>query len=153
MSNKLLTRKGETIPSIFNDFFKPWDQLWDTNSGGRFLPGNMHLLTVPAVNITDNKNHYEIALAAPGMKKDDFTIDIEGNMLTISSEMEENREERDERFTRREFSYSTFSRSFSLPEGVIKDKIDATYVNGVLRLVLPKTEDAKKQASMHINVK
>ncbi|HTI10551.1 MAG TPA: Hsp20/alpha crystallin family protein [Puia sp.] len=151
MSNKTLARRGEGIPSIFNDFFRPWESLFE-NSGGSLL-ANLNPVNIPAANIVENKNHYEINLASPGMKKDDFTIDVEGNLLTISAETEEKKEEKDEKYTRKEYNYSSFSRSFTLPDWVNKDKIDATYDNGLLKLVLPKTEDAKKLSSRHIAVK
>ena len=79
-------------------------------------------MNVPAVNITEQKNDYLVSLAAPGMKKDDFKIDVDGNMLTISSEKEENKEEKDKKFTRKEYSYSSFSRSFTLPDEVNQGK-------------------------------
>jgi HSP20 family protein len=148
MATKDLIRRGETLPSVFQDFFKPWDRWFDTNGGSL-----SQMLTVPAVNIVEKKDHFDISLAAPGMKKDDFNIDVEGNLLTISAESEQNREEKDERHTRREFNYTSFSRSFTLPEGVMKDRIDASYENGLLRLMLPKTEEAKKPSSKHITVK
>jgi HSP20 family protein len=148
MSTKELTRRGEALPSIFNDFFKPWDKWFDTNGGSL-----SRLLTVPAVNITENENHYEITLGAPGMKKNDFNIDVAGNMLTISAETEERKEDKEGRHTRQEFNYTSFSRTFTLPEGVNKDRIDASYENGLLKLVLPKTEEAKKLAAKHIPVK
>jgi len=148
MSTKDLTRREETLPSVFHDFFKPWDKWFDTNGGSL-----ARMLTVPAVNITEKQDHYEISLGVPGMKKNDFNIDVEGNMLTISAETEEEREKKDERHTRREFNYTSFSRSFTLPEGVVRDKIDASYENGMLKLVVPKTEEARKPASKHIPVK
>jgi HSP20 family protein len=148
MSTKDLTRREETLPSIFHDFFKPWDKWFDTNGGSL-----ARMLTVPAVNITEKQDHYEISLAVPGMKKNDFSIDVEGNMLTISAEMEEQKEEKEQKHTRREFNYSSFSRSFTLPEGVVRDKIDASYENGLLKLMVPKTEEARKPASKHIPVK
>ena len=108
---------------------------------------------MPSVNIVENKDNYEVSLAAPGMKKDDFKIDIDSNTLTISAEKEEKKEEKEERYTRKEFNYTSFSRSFSLPDWVNKDKIDASYENGLLKLILPKTEEAKRIASRHITVK
>jgi len=149
MSTKDLIRRGEALPSVFHDFFKPWDKWFDTNGGSL----TQMQLTIPAVNITEKQDRYEISLAAPGMKKDDFDIDVEGNMLTISAETEQQKEEKEQKHTRREFNYTSFSRSFTLPEGVVRDKIDATYENGLLRLMLPKTEEAKKPASKHISVK
>ena len=110
-------------------------------------------VTIPAVNISENKERFDVTIAAPGMKKDDFNIDVDGNTLTISAETREEKEEKENRYTRKEYSYSSFSRSFSLPDGVNKDKIDASYDNGILKLSLPKTEEAKKAASKHISVK
>ena len=144
MSTRELTKRSESFPAFFDDFFKPWNE-WI--SMGRAL-------TTPAVNITENKNHFEISVAAPGLKKGDFNIDVEGNTLTISSEKEENKEEKYARHTRKEYSYSSFSRSFTLPETVKQDNIEAVYVDGVLKLTLPKKEDAKKAVlSKHISVR
>jgi HSP20 family protein len=151
MSNKALARRSELIPSIFNDFFRPWESLFD-NSGGSLM-GGYNPINVPAVNIVENDNHYEISLAAPGMKKDDFSIDVEGNILTVSAEKEDKKEEKEGKYTRKEYNYSSFSRSFTLPDWVTKDKIDASYENGLLKLVLPKTEEAKKLSPRHIAVK
>jgi len=141
--------KTSTLPAVFDDFFKPWNE-WFEN-GNTFFN---RLTTVPAVNIVENKDDYKVSLAVPGMKKEDFNIDVEGNMLTISSEKEENKEEKEERFTRKEYSYSSFSRSFTLPDEVNKEKIEAKYEDGVLKLILPKREEAKKLAvGKHIAVK
>jgi len=148
MSTKDLTRREEALPSVFHDFFKPWDKWFDTNGGSL-----ARMLTVPAVNIAEKQDHYEISLAVPGMKKNDFDIDVEGNMLTISAETEEQLGKKEEKHTRREFNYTSFSRSFTLPEGVVRDKIDASYENGLLKLMVPKTEEARKPASKHISVK
>jgi HSP20 family protein len=144
----MLTKRVERLPSIFDDFLKPWNDFFRPNEGW----GTM--MTVPAVNITENKDNYSLSLAIPGLKKNDFKIDVEGNILTISSEKQESKEEEDEQFTRREYSYSSFSRSFTLPNEVNKEKIDAAYEEGVLRLTLPKKDEAKKLAvSKHIAVK
>ncbi|HTR31525.1 MAG TPA: Hsp20/alpha crystallin family protein [Puia sp.] len=151
MSNKSLIRKSESLPSVFSDFFRPWESMFDFNGGS--LINTLNPINIPAVNIVDNKDNYEVSLAAPGMKKDDFKIDIDANTLTISAEKEEKKEEKEDRYTRKEFNYTSFSRSFSLPDWVNKDKIDASYENGLLKLVLPKTEEAKKIASRHITVK
>lgn len=137
MSSKALTLRS-TVPSMFDDFFKPWNQ-WLDDGGpvGRTL-------NIPAVNIKENGNHYTVALAAPGLKKDDFNISLEGNMLTISSEKEESTEDKSDRYTRKEYSYSSFSRSFSLPDDVKAESIDARYENGELNITLPRKDDAKK---------
>jgi HSP20 family protein len=147
MGTQALTRLSERMPSVFDDFFKPWNE-WFDNGGvlGR-------VMNVPAVNITEQKDAYLVSVAAPGLKKADFNIDVEGNMITISCEKEETKEEKDKKFNRREYSYSSFSRSFTLPDEVNKEKIDATYEDGVLKISLPRNEDAKKSSAKHIAVK
>ena len=147
MGTQALAKLSERMPSVFDDFFKPWNE-WFDNSG---LLGRT--LNVPAVNITEQKNEYHVSLAAPGMKKEDFNIDVDGNMLTISSEKEESTEEKEKKFTRKEYSYSSFSRSFTLPEEINKEKIEARYEDGVLKITLPRKEEAKKPAAKHIAVK
>ena len=146
METQALAKVAEKMPSVFDDFFKPWNE-WFDNGGLRGRTMN-----VPAVNITEHKNEYQVSLAAPGLKKDDFKIDVNGNMLTISSEKEENKEEKDKRFTRKEYSYSSFSRSFTLPEEINKEKIEAKYEDGVLKLSLPRKVEAKMPSAKHIAV-
>ena len=148
MNTRTLAKRTERMPSFFEDFFnKPLLDLFDSGFPSRTM-------NMPAVNITERKDDYLISMAAPGLKKEDFKIDVEGNMLTISSEKEEEKEESEEKFTRQEYSYSSFERSFTLPDEVDKDKIDAHYQNGVLELTLPKKEEAKKMAiSQKITVK
>lgn len=136
MSTRALT-KSTLSPSLFDDFFKPWNEWFDES-------GQNRISKMPSVNITENNNSYNVSLAVPGLKKEDFKIDIDGNMLTISSEKEEQNEEKDEKYTRKEYSYSSFSRSFTLPEDVKQDAIDAKYENGILNLRLPRKEDAKR---------
>ena len=147
MGTQALSKTGERTPSVFDDFFKPWNE-WFDNGG---LWGKV--MNVPAVNITEQKNDYLVSLAAPGLKKEDFKIDVDGNMLTISSEKEETKEEKDKRFTRKEYNYSSFSRSFTLPEEINKEKIEAKYEDGVLKISLPRKEEAKKPAAKQIAVK
>ena len=147
MSTRALT-KSFSRPSLFEDFFKPWNE-WFDNGGAIGKPVSM-----PAVNVTEDKDKYLVSLAAPGLNKEDFNVDIDGNMLTISSEKEEKKEEKDEKFTRREYSYSSFSRSFNLPEDVKQDAIEARYENGVLNINLPRKEETKKiAASKKVSVK
>lgn len=147
MSTKELIRNNNQFPSLWDDFFKPWGD-WFPNGG--FLKPS----TIPAVNIQDNKDQYQLSLAAPGLKKHDFKIDVEGNMLTISCEKEDSKEEKDSRHTRKEYNYSSFTRSFTIPEEVMKDKIEATYDDGVLKITLPKKEEAKKTTvSKQVQVK
>ena len=146
MGTQALAKVSERMPSVFDDFFKPWNEWFDN---GGFFGKTMN---VPAVNITEHTNEFLVSLAAPGLKKDDFNIDVDGNMLTISSEKEENKEEKDKKFTRKEYNYTSFSRSFTLPDEIAKDKIIAKYEDGVLKLTLPRKEEAKKLTAKHIPV-
>ncbi len=147
MGTQVLAKKTEKMPSVFDDFFKPWNE-WFDNDGS--LARSMN---VPAVNITEKKDEYQVSLAAPGLKKDDFKIAVDGNMLTITSQKEETKEEKEKRFTRKEYNFSSFSRSFTLPEEINKEKIEATYEDGVLKIALPYRKEANKLAAKEIAVK
>jgi HSP20 family protein len=107
---------------------------------------------LPATNIKDKNDLYEIEVAAPGMKKEDFKINIDNEILTISAEHEEEKKEEKDNYTRREFSYNSFSRSFNVPTGVNTDKIDAQYKDGVLVLRLPKKQEALVSNKKEIKV-
>jgi HSP20 family protein len=148
MASKEITKAPERTPVFFDDFFRPWNE-WFENSGKFFG----RIMSVPPVNIAEKDNEYLVSLAVPGMKKDDFKIDVDGNLLTISSEKEESKEEKEHKFTRKEYSYSSFSRSFTLPDEVNKEKIEARYEDGVLKLTLPRKEGIKKSEAKHIAVK
>ena len=149
MGTLTLNKAMERMPFVFDDYFKPWNEWFD--NGNSNIWGTA--MNIPAVNITEHKDAYEVSLAVPGMKKDDFKIDVAGNMLTISSEKEETKEEEDKKFTRKEYNYSSFSRSFTLPEEINREKINAKYDNGILKISLPRKEEAKKPAAKHIAVK
>ena len=97
----------------------------------------------PAANIIDNEKDFTIELAVPGMAKEDFSLNLEDDILTISVERKEEEVKEDRNFTRREFRYDEFSRSFSLPDIVDQEKIKADYQNGVLSVMLPKSAEAK----------
>ena len=147
METRALTKLSGNMPTFFDDFFKPWTDLFD-NGDWKLRP-----LNLPAVNITEEPNSYQLSLAAPGMKKEDFKIDVDGKMLTISSEKEEKKEDKNKKFTRKEYSYCSFCRSFSLPEEIKQDKIEAKYEDGVLKISLPRKEEAKKAEAKKIAVK
>ena len=132
--------------SVWDDFFKPWNEWMDAGEV-------KNLMSMPSVNVVENGERFTVSLAAPGLKKEDFTIKMEGDMLTISAEKKEEKEEKDEKFTRKEFNYSSFSRSFTLPEGVKKEMIDAKYEDGLLNIYIPKTEMTVKAATKQIEVK
>lgn len=149
MSSHSLEKVSSFLPVSFDDFFKPWRELMHGLDGTRSWAS----FTVPAVNISEDKESYNLSMASPGMKKDDFKIDLEGNVLTISAEIEEEKEKKDEKLRRKEYSYSSFSRSFNLPDTVNRNKIEATYKDGVLKLKMQKKEDAKKNGeSLKISV-
>ncbi|MFN8243679.1 MAG: Hsp20/alpha crystallin family protein [Ferruginibacter sp.] len=146
MGTQALTKRTERMPSMFDDFFKPWNEWFEGDVWGRTL-------NVPAVNIMEKEDQFVVSLAAPGLKKEDFKIDVNGNMLTISSEKEETKEEKEKKFTRKEYNFSSFSRSFTLPEEINKEMIEASYTDGVLRIQLPRKEETKKMTARNIAVK
>ncbi len=148
MTTKALSTRMDRVPFLSDDFFsKPWNDWFNAGLTSR-------VMNVPAVNISERKDDFQVTMAAPGLKKEDFKIRLEGTILTISSEKEEESKEDDENFTRREYSYSSFERSFSLPEEVNQNAIEAQYKDGVLSLTLPKKEEAKRMAvSKQITVK
>lgn len=100
---------------------------------------------MPAVNVKDNEKNYEIEVAAPGMKKEDFHLSVENKILTITAEIKEEKEVKDDTYTRREFVSSSFTRSFSLPENIDENNIQAHYEDGILRVTVPKVPENKPQ--------
>ena len=143
-NGKSLIRSAVLRPSVFEDMLRPMNEWLDER-----WPFSTHL---PAVNVKETDKAYEINLAAPGLEKTDFKIDLNGNMITISAEKEKTEEEKEDGFTRKEYNFNSFSRSFTLPEDTMADKIDATYVNGELRLMLPKKDGARKSFQQKISV-
>ena len=137
------------IPSLFDDFFnRDW---LDSSLADWRVTG----ATLPAVNVMETNDDFKIEVAAPGMKRSDFKVELDNNVLTISSERENKSEEKDSNgnYTRREFSYQSFQRSFSLPENkVLGDKITARYVDGILHVTVPKSEEAKVKPAKQITV-
>ena len=136
------------FPTLFDDFFNRDIFNWgmtnysDTNT------------TIPAVNIKETPENYEVEVAAPGMNKGDFNVQLDGNMLTISSEKQSQQDQQEEvRYSSREFSYQSFSRTFTLQKDVVDtEKIQALYENGVLHLVIPKKEEAKQKGPRRIEI-
>lgn len=144
-----MLKRRNFFPGIVDDFFGwdflPGNDLFDTQTG----------ISMPSVNIVEGKEDFRIEVAAPGLEKDDFKIDLENNVLTISSEREESNEQQEDenRYMRREFCYSSFSRAFSLPNTVDADKIEANHKNGVLSIAIPKREEAKVKPAKQIVIK
>lgn len=107
---------------------------------------------VPAVNVLETDDEFNVELSAPGFKKDDFKIECDNQMLTISGEHRTENESKEKTFTRREFNYGSFRRTFTLPETVNEDKIDAKYEDGILKIHLPKKEEAKAKPPKEIKI-
>lgn len=101
--------------------------------------------TMPAVNVVENEKDFSVEVAAPGMRKEDFKVEIKDGMLTIRSEKKTEHEEKKENYARREFSYQAFKRVFHLPENVNEEQVNATYTDGILKLVLPKKVATKPE--------
>lgn len=135
-------------PSLFDRFFE--NDFFDWSSKN-FSSTNT---TLPAVNIKETEDAYGVEMSAPGLKKSDFKLELNNNVLTISSEKKsENEEKEGENFTRREFCYESFKRSFTLPDNIKDTDIDATYNNGILSVKIPKKEVSKATNPKVIDVK
>lgn len=137
-------RNQDWLPTIFSDFF---DNNWMERTNA----------TAPAINVKENKNSYIVELAAPGMTKEDFSIDLDQDndlVITMEKKAESKDENKETRYLRREFSYSKFQQTMLLPDDVEKDKIEAQVADGVLSISLPKlSPEAQKSAQRRIEVK
>ena len=131
----LVKRTGfPIVPSLFDDLFREWPATTMSKA----------ISTLPAVNIKEDDASFMVEVAVPGMTKEDFKIDIDNNILTISSEKSEESEDKTANYTRKEYNYQSFKRSFTLPEMVVdNDKIAASYVNGELIISIPKLEEVQ----------
>ena len=148
----LMKRNGNlfnSFPNIFDDDFFTrdlfnWGLTNNSNTG----------TTIPAVNIKETPDSFEVEMAAPGMTKNDFKIELDSNVLTITSERQNEQDQKEgERYSRKEFSYQSFQRTFTLPKEVVDDdKIEARYDSGVLYLVIPKKEAAKQKPARMIQI-
>lgn len=138
-----LTKRNEVLfPALMNEIFRP-----------DWFGGTQNVRTAtPAVNIKENEKDFELDLFVPGRTKEDFKIEIDDTILTISTEIEENKEVSEQNFTRREFTLSSFKRAFTLPDTVATDKIEATYENGILQFTLPKKEESLPKPKRRIEL-
>jgi HSP20 family protein len=138
-STAVLDRQGG-LPSLFNDilndFWTPRESQW-----------------MPAVNVTERADEYTIDLAVPGMEKNDFRVEIDNGVLTISGERKEENKAEGDVYTRREFHYGSFMRTFTLPEDVNGEKVSASYKNGILSITVAKKEEAKRKPKKMIDIK
>ena len=138
----LIRKQAPFFPSLIDDFI---NQDWNLKT-----PSST---TLPAVNIKDLEAQFEIELAVPGIKKSDFEIEVEDGLLSISSSLEEEQVTEKGKFTRREFSYNSFKRTFTIPESVDPSNIEAQYSDGVLQLRLPKRKEALPQPKKLIKIR
>lgn len=122
-----------TVPGLLTDWFKN-DWLTSYNAD------QWYHVSTPAVNIAESKESYRVEVAAPGLSKEDFKVNVDNGILTISSEKEKQKEEVNEKYTRKEFNYGSFKRSFTLPDEVEIEKISANHKDGVLNIFIPKKE-------------
>jgi len=136
----LVKRNNRNV--FFDEFFKDW-------AGG----SQMAHRVVPPVNIKETENAFSVALIAPGLKKEDFNIELDKDLLTISSQVKAEAAEQEEgKFTRREFVHAAFKRAFTLPETVKEDEINAVYADGILIITLPKKEEAQPKVKRLIEI-
>ena len=138
----LVRRNNLMFPSFMDEFFKPdW-------FGGTEKFENR----IPAVNIKENETGFELELAIPGQKKEDFNVEIDENVMTISMETKSEDQTSDENYTRKEFSYQSFKRAFTLPETIDEDKIEASYTDGILKFKLPKRDEVLPKPKKTIEI-
>lgn len=139
-----IIRTRKTYPSVFHHLFD--DDFFNASA----LEGRN--IAKPAVNIKETETEFQIDVAAPGLDKKDFNVEIENDLLTISSTKEESNEENLDHYSCKEFNYAQFSRSFSLPESIDAEKIKASHKNGVLSIHLPKKDESKLKKVKQINI-
>ena len=141
-----IVRRNYMMPeleNLFNNVFK--NRLFDTE--------DEELSTLPSVNVKENEDGFVLEVAAPGYEKENFDISVENGILTISATTEEKKEEKEENYTKREFNYTSFHRSFRLPEDTVDEStIKATYKNGILEVFIGKKEEVKPKPPKTIKV-
>ena len=137
-------RSTSALPSLMENFFgRDLFDLGNVAAAGA---------TLPSVNIKETKDNFIVEVAAPGMRKNDFKVRLENNQLIISSEKESSDEKSDQEYTRKEFSYESFQRTFTLPQSAVSENITAKYQDGVLDITIPKKEEEKQKPSKEIKI-
>ena len=139
------------LPRIYRSFPNVWDNFFSNDLMPDLFDSDGYK-SVPAVNIAENDDEYVIEVAAPGLDKKDFKINLENNVLTISSEKEDKMEDKGGKSIRREFHYTSFSRTFTLPDTIENDKIRAKHKDGILSVSIPKKEIAKIKPARQIAI-
>ena len=158
MSNLMSIRRNgsKSNSDLRYGTFPTWsswiDEVFNKNFGQEFVSNFNTGMTLPAVNVIDRANEYIVEVAIPGLKKTDFDINLDNQLLSISAEINKESATEDESYTRREFGYASFKRTFSLPKTVKTEKIKAKYEDGVLKVLLPKRDEAKKKPVKQIEI-
>lgn len=148
----LTIRKNGGLPSLLSEFFDSsliGKDLFDLDSD--FFPSRLGI-NVPTANITETPKEYKLELAAPGLERKDFNVEVDDHTLKISAEKEEEKKEKDGKYSRREYSFNSFSRSFTLPDDVKEGSIDARYENGVLKISIPKVKETEAKPAVKVAV-
>lgn len=142
---RTLVKTYNQRPFLFDNVFgKDWNDI--------FTPTFTGIHNVPAVNIVEHESGFRLEVAAPGLKKEDFKLNLENNVLTVSAKLETSNEETTEKYSHKEFSFQTFKRTFTLPETANAEQISANYADGVLKVEIPKKEEAKAKEPRLIEV-
>jgi HSP20 family protein len=149
METKTLTKSTKEWPSLFSGN-EMLDKFFDFPLDANFNFGRA--LNVPAINVKETEHEYKLSIAAPGLEKDNFDIQHHQGILTISAEREESKNSGD-KYNRREYNFSSWTRSFSLPEDAVDGKISAEYKNGELKIEVPKNGEKKKHEGKHIEIR
>lgn len=150
----LTVRKKTSLPSVMSDWLSPITSFWDRD----FFDSDLGLfnrrlgLSVPSANVTETPQAYILELAAPGLKSDDFKLEIENHTLTVGAEKKEEKEEKTNGYCRKEYSFDSFTRAFTLPDSVKVADIIATYTEGILKITIPKVEETPEQPALTIPI-
>ena len=148
----LTVRRNDVFPSLFSDFFGTSlvdKDFFDLEKD--LFPSRLGI-NVPTANITETPKEYKLELAAPGLERRDFNVEVDHHVLKISAEKEEDKKEEDGDYSRREYSFSSFGRSFTLPDNVKEGSIDAKYENGVLIVSIPKVKETPVRPALKVAV-
>ena len=149
-------KNGSLSSNTSNVNFPNWsnwiDELFNRDLPSVFSSNFNNGITLPKVNIRETADAFIVEMAVPGLKKSDFQIELDNQVLSISTETKEEQENQEKNYTRREFGYASFKRSFTLPESVDEEKINASYSEGILNIHLPKKEEAKQRPARSIKI-
>ena len=149
----LTIRKTGGLPSLLRDLFSPASLLGrDIFDFDPELAPSRLGINLPSVNIAETPNSFTLELAAPGLQRSDFNIEVENRMLTVSAEKEAEKKDEAEAYSCKEYSFNSFSRSFTLPENVREGDIEARYENGILKVVIPKLKETPVKPVKKINI-